>query len=147
MFITLSDNRVCDSVTSSVFLLSSLIMWHQQVRGMQVSGSYYLYDSCGDMQEGIALHVENGKSHRQSFFPRAADRSVMRSMPHLLKRGTAVSRGDHGRAIQPGSPHKSKEHDVIHGTCRGTQVLLTGNPHRIILISRSPFWQALGYLM
>lgn len=45
------------------------------------------------MQEG--MHVENGKSHRQSFFPGAADRSVMRSMPHLLKRGTAVSSGDH----------------------------------------------------
>lgn len=67
---------------------------------MQVSGSYYLYDSCEDMQEGIALHVENGKSHRQSFFPRAADRSVMRSMPHLLKRGTAVSR----RGPRPGHP-------------------------------------------
>ena len=41
------------------------------------------------------MYVENGESQRQSFFPKAADRPVMKSMPHLLKRGTAVSREEH----------------------------------------------------
>lgn len=59
------------------------------------------------MQEG--MHMENGKSHRQSFFPGAADRSVMRSMPHLLKRGTAVSSGDRRKGPSKQGPRAGGE--------------------------------------
>lgn len=135
------DSRLCNPC---LFLLSSLIMWHQQVSGTQVSGQYYLYGGCEGMQEG--MHVENGKSHRQSFFPGAADRSVMRSMPHLLKRGTAVSSGDHRKGhLSRGPTQEERTRCDSWGTPwrsdRRTcpQVLLAGNPHRITLASHSPF--------
>lgn len=120
-------------------------MWHQQVSGTQVSGQYYLYGGCEGMQEG--MHVENGKSHRQSFFPGAADRSVMRSMPHLLKRGTAVSSGDHRKGhLSRGPTQEERTPRDSWGTPwrsdRRTcpQVLLAGNPHRITLASHThPF--------
>lgn len=91
--------------------------------------------------------MENGKSHRQSFFPGAADRSVMRSMPHLLKRGTAVSSGDHRKGhLSRGPTQEERTPRVSWGTPwrsdRRTcpQVLLAGHPHRITLASHThPF--------
>lgn len=88
------------------------------------------------------MHVKNGKSHRQSFFPGAADRSVMRSMPHLLKRGTAVSSGDHGKGHLGRGPMQEERTrcdpwGIPWRTERRTcpQVPLAGDPHTVALTS------------
>lgn len=108
-------------------------MWHQQVGGTQVSGQYFFYMAAVRRSRRACGYVENGKSHRQSFFPGAADRSVMRSMPHLLKRGTAVSSGEHRKGHLSRGPHAKESKKtrcdpwgtvVSHHTC--PQVIIEG---------------------
>lgn len=114
-------------------------MRHQQVGDRQVSRQYFFnmaaVGGSGVVLGNIAAHVENGKSHRQSFFPGAADRSVMSSMPHLPKRGTAVSSGHHRKGHLSRAP-RAKERErtrcdswgtaVSHRTC--PQVIVQAKP-------------------
>lgn len=62
----------------------------QQVAGMQISWPYSLYDSCGDTR-GHSVACGKWEELQTIIFPQAADRPVMKSMPHLLKRDAAVS--------------------------------------------------------
>lgn len=112
-------------------------MWHLGTIRSVVCNyhGHIIYMTAEDTQEGLVLHVENGESHRQLFSPQAADRSVMRSMPHLLKRlHSCQQRGLKFGYITRVAPQGKGRH-VIHGTCRGIRA--TGPVLRYSLLIRA----------
>lgn len=88
---------------------------------MQPSWRYYLYDSSEDTQVAKGHGITCGKWGESDtiIFPLVVDRPVMKSMPHLLKRGTAVSIEDHSLDPYPWVEPQGKERHVIHGECQG----------------------------
>ena len=70
---------------------------------------------CG-LHRGTTLHGQQRESQRQSF-ALVADRSVMESMPHLLKRVHSCQQRGYSLARDSGLLRKVKGQYVIHGEC------------------------------
>lgn len=132
-----------------------LILWHHKVCGLQLPWPNHLYDSAEDKHIAQGHSITCGKWGESGtiIFPLVADSSVMTSMPHLLKRGTAVSREDHSQTAYPELCHKVKTSVWL---MRHVKALNWPCPQvfwlyilciPIIPFSYSPFWHALGYLM